>query len=316
MKFRNAVRLTIDNFSSVFKLMLYTVIAYGIGICFIYLILKLGLNSILKSAELSELKFLTVTFLRSLVSGDSAFLSTFQENFSEAMKAFLLLLGNKSGSIVGSIIGVCCMYLLMRFVLGLAQFAVADNINDRARLFARTKFYASFTKSIGKAALYQVIYVPLSFLYDACVILLCWFLFFYVPSLFMAHAFLSVLLALSLMLATVLCLVALKLTLISNWIPSIISSGMTVGAGLKASLKSKKNFWKRFGTFVVANYIIFVVHFLFTLCTFGSALLLTFPTSIIFVLCLQFVTYYEDNGLKYFVSSRKIAGDEPSEFGE
>lgn len=316
MKFRNSVHIAIDNFSSIFKLVLYTVITCGICFSFIYLILKLGLNSIIHSAELQELRSLTVEFLRALISGNSGFLSTFQENFAEVFKSFLQLLNVKSGSIIGSIIGVCCMYLLMRFVLGLAQFALADNINDRARMLARTKFFVSFTRSIGKASLYQLIYVPLSFLYDALVIVLCWFLFFYVPSLFMAHAFLSVLAALSLMLATVLCMQALKLTLISNWIPSVISGGMSVTAGFRASLKCKKNFWKRLGIFVVSNYIVFAVNFLFALCTFGSAFILTFPMSIIFVLCLQFVMYYEDNGLKYFISPRKIAGDAPNDLGE
>lgn len=316
MKFRNSVHIAIDNFSSVFKLVLYTVITCGICFSFIYLILKLGLNSILNSAELQELRGMTVAFIRALISGDSEFLSKFQENFAEALKSFLLLLDTKSGSIIGSVIGVCCMYLLMRFVLGLAQFSLADNINDRARMLARTRFYVSFTRSLGKASLYQLIYVPLSFLYDAFVLVLCWFLFFYVPSLFMAHAFLSVLAALSLMLAAVICLEALKLTLISNWIPSVLTGGTSVTAGFRASLKSKKNFWKRLGTFVVSNYIVFVVNVLFALCTLGSALVLTVPMSLIFVLCLQFVIYYEDNGLKYFISPNKIAGDSPSELGE
>lgn len=315
MRFRNAVHITIDNFSNVFKLLLYALITMGLGFCFVYLILKLGLSSILNSPELQEIKTLLLGFVRALISGDSEFLKGFSESISEALKSFVLLLGNESGSIIGAVIGVCLMYLLTRFVLGLAQFAFADNINDRARTLSRTKFYVSFTKNIGKAALYQVIYVPLSFLYDVGMFALSWFVCFYLPTLIFSHALLSVLVSISLTLACVLCLQALKLTVISNWIPSVVCGNLSVTAGFRNSFKAK-NFWRRLGTFVISIFIIYTVNVLFIVFTFGSAFVLTLPMSILFVLCLQLTFYYEDNGLKYFIATDKIAGEEPPAIGE
>lgn len=315
MRFRNAVHITIDNFSNVFKLLLYALITMGLGFCFVCLILKLGLSSILNSPELQEIKTLLLGFVRALISGDSEFLKGFSESISEALKSFVLLLGNESGSIIGAVIGVCLMYLLTRFVLGLAQFAFADNINDRARTLSRTKFYVSFTKNIGKAALYQVIYVPLSFLYDVGMFALSWFVCFYLPTLIFSHALLSVLVSISLTLACVLCLQALKLTVISNWIPSVVCGNLSVTAGFRNSFKAK-NFWRRLGTFVISIFIIYTVNALFIVFTFGSAFVLTLPMSILFVLCLQLTFYYEDNGLKYFIATDKIAGEEPPAIGE
>ena len=43
MRFRNAVHITIDNFTNVFKLLLYSLVIMSLSACFIYLILKLGL---------------------------------------------------------------------------------------------------------------------------------------------------------------------------------------------------------------------------------------------------------------------------------
>ena len=46
----------------------------------------------------------------------------------------------------------------------------------------------------------------------------------------------------------------------------------------------------------------------FGLFTIGSALFLTVPISFIFLLALQFVHYFEDNEMKYFISVHDIAG--------
>ena len=315
MRFRNAVHITIDNFTNVFKLLLYSLVIMSLSACFIYLILKLGLSSILNSPELQELKTLLVGFVRALISGDSEFLKTFSESFSEGLKAIVLLLGNESGSIIGAVIGVCVMYLLGRFAIGLAQFAFADNINDRARTLSRTKFYVSFTKNIGKAALYQIIYVPLSFVYDVGMFALSWFVCFYLPTMIFSHALLAVLMSIALTIASVLCLQALKLAVISNWIPSVVCGNLSVAAGFRYSFKAK-NFWRRLGTFVISIFIIYTVNMLFIVFTFGSAFVLTLPMSILFVLCLQLTFYYEDNGVKYFISTDKIAGEEPPVLGE
>ena len=60
MRFRNAVHITIDNFSFVFKSLLYRIV---IGIIFFslsYVVLSAGLSTVVQSAEVAELKSLIV----------------------------------------------------------------------------------------------------------------------------------------------------------------------------------------------------------------------------------------------------------------
>ena len=310
MRFRNAVHITINNFSSAFKMLLYRLIVGVLIFSLVYVILQLSLSVIMTSAELQTLKGLGGEFFRALFGGDSERLSTFQSDFNAALSDFLSLLASHGGAIAGAVVGVCLMYLLSRFLNGLCHFTAASIMNDRMSAFARTSFSSAFFKNLGNAALYEVIYVPICFVYDAVSLVACWFLFFYLPSFLPTWGFLTTLLALSLTIALFICLQALKMTLISAWIPSVLTGSATVTKGLGASLRNKSPFWKRFASYLTANYIIVVVNVMFGLFTLGSALLVTIPLSFLFLLALQSVHFYEDTGRKYFISVHNIAGAE------
>ena len=308
MRFRNAVHIAIDNFSSVFKMLLYRLVVAAVTFSLVYVILRLSLDGIIHSGEAETLRSMLGDFFRALFSGDSAALQSFQENFHGALSDFFALLAQNGGAIAGAAVGVCIMYLFSRFLNGLCLFALAGIMHDRMSLFSRTGFSASYFKHLGNAALYEVIYVPLAFVYDALTILVCWFIFFYVPSFLPSWGWFSVLLSLCLTITLVVFLEALKMTLISAWLPSIVSGDKSVRQGLHASLRCKHGFWRRMASYVAAVYVVIAMNVMFGLFTIGSALLLTVPLSFLFLLALQFVYYFEDGEKKYFISVHDIAG--------
>lgn len=312
MRFRNAVHISIDNFACVFKSLFYRLCIGVIFFSLAYVILSTGMSVIFRSAQAEELRSLVGEFFRALFSGDVERLQTFQTDFHEALGALGRLMADNVGSIVGSGIGVCVMYLLARFANGLSVFAVGGCINDRMSGCTRTSFSVAFFRNASRGTLYQLIYVPLIFLYDVLTALACWFLFFYVLSRIMSWGVLTILIALALTMTFVACLQALKMTLVSAWMPGIIADGKRVGGAMAQSFRAKKHFGGRFASFLVAVYIIIIANVACALCTFGSALLLSLPLSFVFLLALQFVEYYEDMGRKYFISSRKIVGGEDS----
>ena len=89
MRFRNAVHITIDNFSSAFKMLLYRLIVGVLIFSLVYVILQLSLSVIMTSVELQTLKGLGGEFFRALFGGDSERLSTFQSDFNAALSDFL-----------------------------------------------------------------------------------------------------------------------------------------------------------------------------------------------------------------------------------
>ena len=318
MRFRHSVSITLDNFSSVFKLLLYRLVTGVIFFSLSFVILRLGLSVIVESAEVANLKGLISSFFSAIVNGNTDVLHAFQGDFAAATADVLRLIAGHGGEIAGCIVGLAILYLVSRFVNGLALFAIAGTLNDRMETYSRTKFSQAYFIRLGKASPYQVIYVPPCFLYDALMLTACWFLFFYAPSFLPSWGFLTVLIAISMTLMAVACLEALKMTLISAWIPGMIAGGEKVGAALKNSLKNRKSFAARYASFLSAIYVIIIVNVAAAIATVGSGLLLTVPLSYIFLLSLQFVHYYHNAGKKYFVSLNTIVGkeDKPEDLGE
>ncbi len=315
MRFRNAIHITIDNFSSVFKLLLYSVLTGAVFMSLTYLIIRLGLDGIITGSPTKAVADLIKEFFNAIVTGKSDFLNAFHDTFSAAFAEFKELLRSSTGAIAGTIVGVAIMYLLSRFVNGLGRIAVAGTMNDRMSTFSRTRFASSYFKNIAKGALYEIIYVPLIFVYDLLMLLCCWFAFFEVPALLSINGWFSVLISLMLTFTAIACFEALKMTLISAWIPAFISGESTVTRAFRSSICAKKHFGRRFASFLVAVYLIIVMNIVFALCTFGSALFVTLPLSFVFLLALQFVQYYEDHSKKYFISSRTIMGGEETPKG-
>lgn len=309
MRFRNAFRILLDNFSNVYKLLLFRIITGLISLSIAYVILTRGLHVIFESPEAQNISELFKDLLRTLSTGKPEFsqLVDFRDAMISAVAAFLVMVGTNVGSIVASFIGLCALYLFSRFLNGTASFAVGSVLNDRLAAYSRTKFSSAYFRNLGKSMLYHLIYVPIGFVYDIASLVACWFFFFYTPSLMPWGGF-TILLGLSLSVAAFICLQALKLTFISGWIPAMVTDGKGVLAGCRQSFQSLKGFGGRFSNYLVTIYLIAGVCVLFGICTFGSFLLIAVPAGLLMVLCLQFVFYYEDNNKKYFLSFRKISG--------
>lgn len=309
MRLRNAFRIFTDNFSNTYKLLLYRLVTGVLFFGISYAILNIGLHTILTSAELREIFELISEFFKALTSGNIAYLETFRDTFFEAVKAFVSLLGENMGSIVGSIVGVCVLYLISKFLNGVASVSMGIIFNDKLTLYSRTSFSSAFFKNLGQATLSQVIYVPISFVYDAVAIGLCWFFFFFTPSLLPSWGFVTVVIGLSLSIAAFVCLEALKLTVFSEWIPTFVL-GKSVKEAFGKCFKARKGFGGRYSNFLILLYLLLIVNVLCAVCTLGSFLLISIPASYLMIVCLQLVCYYEDRNMKYYVSFRKIAGGE------
>ena len=111
MRFRNAIHITMDNYSSAFKMLLYRLVVGVLIFSLVYVILQLSLSVIVTSTELQTLKDLVGEFFRALFGGDSVRLESFQTDFTGALTDFLSLIARNGGAIAGAVVGVCLMYV-------------------------------------------------------------------------------------------------------------------------------------------------------------------------------------------------------------
>ena len=76
------------------------------------------------------------------------------------------------------ITGLIFVRLVNMFFSSIGNYAAAAVINDKMALRAQSPFLITLIKNLKNACLYSLMYVPLSFLYDAiCVIAMYFFIF-------------------------------------------------------------------------------------------------------------------------------------------
>lgn len=306
MIFKNAFHLLVDNFTLNYKLLLYKIV---VGI--VVLALSMGLlyptlNMLFTSESFNALVKLLGDFLQAIVTGNSTFLQTFPDRLQSAVTAFLTFLGERTPNLVFFCVSLALLVIVSRFLNGMGDFAFSVLIDNKMSSYAKTAFFSAYISNLGKAALWQVVYVPVTFVYDLLTIAVC-YLFFVVLLSVISVAFLASIVALMFSVALLLAAAAVKQTLFSNAIPALVTDNMRLRDALKNTFKfTKERFMTLFSTYLITSLLILCINVLFALSTFGAALLITIPMTYLMLFCIRFVGYYTYSQKKYFLAEDNI----------
>ena len=105
MRFRNSVRLLMENFKNVYKILVYKLVILVVTAALTSALLLPGLMEILESAEMTAFVEDIKEFVRALIGGNSEFLAGFQEQFKVTVAALVKLLDSMMSRIVWSLVG-------------------------------------------------------------------------------------------------------------------------------------------------------------------------------------------------------------------
>ena len=301
MRFGNSIRLLLENFKQIYKLLLYNVIrAIVVGaICSVFVIPEL--IQILENPVTQELgnnfKNIFVSLVSSALQEPSVYVKmVFGENGN--LKQFFDLIISMRVELGLAFAGCALVYLLQRFVDTLVYFTIGSTVNDKMSIYADTGFWTAFVANLGKASAYAFLYVPVVFVFDVATITLC----------FMFLRFLPLLAALFLSITLVVACQSVKLTFTSHWMPAMTADGKKLKEALRYGDRAeKRQIGKVFSSYVVTVYAIIIINVIAAICTFGSALLITIPLSYVLLICEQYVHYYTMKGKKYFITYDRIA---------
>ena len=304
MRFRNSLRLLMENFKYVYKMLLYKCI---IGLISVALCCAFILPEMVKfwNSEQVQLLFTNVKeFIRCFVALHREGMETAKTAIlgdTGSLAGVISLLSTMTTEIVLMLVGVVIVYLLRRLADTVCHFTTGAQLNDKMASYAETPFATSAVSHLGKALLYAIVYVPLIFLFDVVMILLCGIVLMYTP----------IVLGLPVAATILVVMQAFKLSKTAYWLPA-----MTNGSTLKKAMGSqgkeaRAQGWKVFGFYVVCVYFVIIVNVMAAICTFGSALIITLPASYFFFIWAQYVSYYTIKGKKYFITYDKIA-DNPT----
>ena len=267
------------------------------------------LVTIFESPQWQEFISQLKAFAKAVAGGDTVYLASFQEGFTGengAVQNLLAFLKDMLPSLVWAMIGVIFFYLLKRVADTLCHYTVGGMLNDRMSIYAETPFSGAFVKNLGKAFTYAIVYVPLMFLYNAAMIALCYFLFFYLLRLLSSQLLLSLFFTVTFIVLAE----ALKMTLTGFWLPSMTTGGENIGAAMRSQkMINRMQFKKIFSVYVVSVYLIIFVNVAGAIATIGSMLLLTIPASYYLLICVQYVNYYTVTGRRYFLAYDRVFAD-------
>ena len=311
MIFRNAFNLFIDNFKLNYKYLLYKVLVLVLTVSLSAALIFPNISFIFSSAELTGLIDLIKSWVGAIARGDVEYLAGFSETFTAALADVGAMLRAETSNIVFTVIMAVLIMLINRFLSGMGNFVTGTLIDDKLSSYADTPFRASYIKNLGKGCLWQLFYVPVTFVYDVLVLCLC-YVFFLVMLAIIRVGVVATLFALALSVTLYIVSQAIKLTVANAMTPAIITDREGMGKAIRKGFSfAGKRFGKLFSVYLVTGYLIMAVNVAAALVTFGSALLLTLPTSYLLLICIQFVSYYTGEEKRYFVAADKII--DPSE---
>ena len=181
MIFRNAFNLFIDNFKLNYKYLLYKIIVVLLTVGLSAALIVPNISFIFSSAELSTLVGLFKDFFDAIAKGDTEFLAGFSERLTAAVADMGTLLQSKTSNIVFTAVSAVVILLVSKFLGGMGNFTLGSLLDDRLSSYANTSFSGAFIKNLGKSSLWQLFYVPVTFVYDVLVILLCYAFFLLMP---------------------------------------------------------------------------------------------------------------------------------------
>ena len=304
MKFKHTFHVFVDNFSIIYKHLLYGLIITATGIGLSCAVILPAINNIMGTGQYVSLSETLKALWTDVSNLNTELLHDDLSAFRTAMKEFLSMLGtDKVGLFALCGILLAVVFLVYRFLMGLGNYTTGALINDKMTLQANSPFIGTMIKNLGRACLYNAIYVPVSFAYGALSLVIMWALFFkwlsFLPLLIEVFLFATVLIG----------LIAVKLAFTVNWLPSLIhgrqNNRKSIANGFK---QTGKGFASVFSNFLVITLLILAVNVAAIAFTFGAGLLLTAPASFVMLISFEFVTYYDSNGLKYFIGGGSVVG--------
>ncbi len=303
MRFRNSLRLLMENFKQVYKLLLSKLVINLVAIALCSAFVLPELIHIANSTEITALtenvkEFFSVVFTGSAAKLDEVKTALFGEGGTLSQATSFL--ASISTEIAWTLVGCALVYLLKRYAETVCHFTTGSVLNDKMSAYADTKFFTAFVANFGKATAYSAVYVPLVFLFDVAIVGVVWGILSVFP----------IFIALFLSMTAVVLLQSVKLTITSPWLSGMVIDDKGIGRAMRKDKSvARQQTWKCFSAYLISVYLVVVVNVVAAITTFGSALILTVPASYFFFICMQFVGYYAVRGKKYFVTFEHIANN-------
>ncbi len=302
MKFKHTINVLIDNFKVTYKLLVYQLIVLAISIGLGAAIIIPFINSLEDVTSYINLTTAFKDMFAEALDGELGNLATHFTAIRESFAELLRYLGENPDSLVLSSVALVVLLLVRGFLISLGNYTAGAMINDKMSMQADSHFVMTMIKNLGKASLYSVIYTPICFVFDVICVGVLYLLFFVA-----LIEIIPLMITLMLFVVCMVLLVGFRLMLTTDWMPALICGKKKMGEAMGyAILRESGKSGSVFSFYASSAVAILAINVLAAIGSFGAALIITVPLSYLYLLCYQFVTYCDNNEIKYFTDKRTI----------
>jgi hypothetical protein len=298
MSIKNSIKLLLNNFSTVWKILIYQIIVFAVSLALLAGFVLPNLIYIYNSVSGTGL-------FQNAINVANAFLE--RGDLTQSIEAFKVSLESASAVMAENASRLVLSYLFIFIILifsnllsGMSGLAVSDMINGDMSANAKYGFMSRFIITMGKNIKYQLArlvteipaYIVIAFCVWQCFSLL--FNYIGIFSLFFAFALLIIMLS---FMQAFFCL----------WLPQITVEGTKIFPSIAMGVKKiKPHYLQTVSGFAFINVFLVFMNMMLAFFTCGAGLLLSVPMSTFFIIIYRLVVYYDINGLKYYVDSNTI----------
>lgn len=304
MMYKNTFRLIFSNFNLVWKILLYLIFS---SLCVV------GLT------YACSLPIINVLQTEGVIENFTSLFTDFSINFNiyQFLVGAVIAIETFVKVILDNILNLWLYVGLLLVIIvfirpllnGFYKFATCNELyfymSSNIKMGFTTSLFSSFKTNFK----YQLCSILVQFPIDLGFIVLFYFVAKWLVSssglLLIAPIFLIALLGL---------LLALKITLFAGWIPAVVIFDCGIWNGLKRGFKAVlRRFTRTYSTSILILITIFVVNVVCAFCTFGAALVVTLPLSLMTLLIFDMVVFYSSQGMRFYVDSVNVISSQKME---
>lgn len=294
MTYKNSVKLLANNFSIVWKQLLFLIVGITLTVLIASVVALPVFKMLSDGGWVESLK----DFVETIYTRPSKIV----DDFVLLSKDLGFLLKNNFSSLWGSYIGTGFIFVFMgAFWNFIACYTAGEVLNAKMSSLAEfgytNKLIVSLKKSIPFAIFRFVLSIPFYGLYV---------LFSYIY-LICAKTTVIAIVLLPVLIVFITIAISLKITLLAGMMPVMINEGVSAGKSFSSGLNvTSKRFARTFSNAIVTVLTIMFVNLFLGVFTLGAGLVLTIPASGIFLALFSLLTYYSATKRNFYVSESMI----------
>lgn len=292
MRIKNAFKIVLSNVNTMYKMVLYRFICTAAFALIAYFAVLSGLKYIFYSEQFVAIRDTVTELLTDFLSGRG--IADVAESMRPAFDDFFRMLYRERAHLLSALFGTFGLVLLLRFFYALGDFAFASAVDGFMSSMNKPGFFSSLLESFGKAALYALVITLVSVVSECVIFLTSLVIVVYTIS------YISVF-AIIFGVAFLVFGFALKYSLLSPVLPSVVCDRLSVGKALKGCVRKGKDFAALLGSYSFLWLLFFYINVSFGVFTLYMGLIVSLPLTSLYFISVSLTDQYIVNHKSYYV---------------